>query len=76
MTLEDKAGMMMHGTARSAGPGGGVGFGTGYDTGVAIGDGYIYTQTTAPWPTGNSATFDGAFSTANPTGASQPSTGR
>lgn len=36
MTLEDKAGMMMHGTARSAGPGGGIGFGTGYDT-VAIG---------------------------------------
>jgi beta-glucosidase len=32
MTLEEKAGMMMHGTARSAGSGGGVGFGTGYDT--------------------------------------------
>jgi beta-glucosidase len=32
MTLEEKAGMMMHGTARSAGPGGAVGFGTGYDT--------------------------------------------
>jgi len=32
MTLQEKAGMMMHGTARSAGPGGGVGFGTGYDT--------------------------------------------
>ena len=36
MTLEDKAGMMMHGTARSAGPGGGIGFGTGYDS-AAIG---------------------------------------
>lgn len=36
MTLEEKAGMMMHGTARSAGPGGGIGFGTGYDT-AAIG---------------------------------------
>jgi beta-glucosidase len=32
MTLEDKAGMMMHGTARSQGPMGGIGFGTGYDT--------------------------------------------
>lgn len=32
MTLEDKAGMMMHGTARSPGPAGGIGFGTGYDT--------------------------------------------
>jgi beta-glucosidase len=32
MTLEDKAGMMMHGTARSAGAGGGIGFGTGYDS--------------------------------------------
>jgi beta-glucosidase len=32
MTLEEKAGMMMHGTARSAGPGGGIGFGTGYDS--------------------------------------------
>src|SRR4051794_23984092 len=36
MTLEEKAGMMMHGTARSAGAGGAVGFGTGYDT-AAIG---------------------------------------
>jgi beta-glucosidase len=36
MMLEEKAGMMMHGTARSAGPGGGIGFGTGYDT-AAIG---------------------------------------
>ena len=32
MTLEDKAGMMMHGTARSPGATGGIGFGTGYDT--------------------------------------------
>ena len=32
MTLEEKAGAMMHGTARSAGPMGGVGAGTGYDT--------------------------------------------
>jgi beta-glucosidase len=32
MTLEEKAGMMMHGTARSAGPVGGPGVGTGYDT--------------------------------------------
>jgi beta-glucosidase len=32
MTLEEKAGMMMHGTARSAGSGGAIGFGTGYDT--------------------------------------------
>lgn len=32
MTLEDKAGMMMHGTARSVGPLGAVGFGGGYDT--------------------------------------------
>jgi len=32
MTLEDKAGLMMHGTARSAGAGGGIGFGTGYDS--------------------------------------------
>ena len=32
MTLEEKAGMMMHGTARSAGPAGGAGVGTGYDT--------------------------------------------
>jgi beta-glucosidase len=36
MTLEEKAGMMMHGTARSAGPGGAIGFGTGYDS-AAIG---------------------------------------
>jgi beta-glucosidase len=36
MTLEDKAGMMMHGTARSSGPGGAIGFGSGYDT-AAIG---------------------------------------
>ena len=36
MTLEEKAGMMMHGTARSAGPVGGAGVGTGYDT-VATG---------------------------------------
>src|ERR1700730_2584307 len=34
MTLEEKAGMMMHGTARSAGPGGAIGFGSGYDTGA------------------------------------------
>jgi beta-glucosidase len=32
MTLEEKAGMMMHGTARSAGQGGAIGFRTGYDT--------------------------------------------
>jgi len=32
MTLEEKAGMMMHGTARSSGPMGMVGAGTGYDT--------------------------------------------
>jgi len=32
MTLEEKAGMMMHGTARSGGPLGMVGSGTGYDT--------------------------------------------
>lgn len=32
MTLEEKAGMMMHGTARSGGPLGMVGVGTGYDT--------------------------------------------
>ena len=32
MTLEEKAGMMMHGTARSSGPLGMVGAGTGYDT--------------------------------------------
>jgi beta-glucosidase len=32
MSLEDKAGMMMHGTARSAGQGGGIGLGTGYDS--------------------------------------------
>jgi beta-glucosidase len=32
MTLDDKAGMMMHGTARSAGAGGAIGFGTGYDS--------------------------------------------
>src|SRR6185503_14098287 len=32
MTLEEKAGAMMHGTARSAGPMGRVGIGTGYDT--------------------------------------------
>src|SRR6188474_1739795 len=31
MTLEEKAGMMMHGTARSAGPLGVAGVGTGYD---------------------------------------------
>ena len=36
MTLEEKAGMMMHGTARSSGPLGMVGAGTGYDT-AAIG---------------------------------------
>jgi len=36
MTLEEKAGMMMHGTARSAGPMGIVGTGTGYDL-AAIG---------------------------------------
>ena len=36
MTLDDKAGMMMHGTARSSGPGGGMGSQTGYDT-AAIG---------------------------------------
>jgi beta-glucosidase len=32
MTLEEKAGAMMHGTARTAGPMGGAGVGTGYDT--------------------------------------------
>jgi beta-glucosidase len=32
MTLEEKVGMMMHGTARSAGPAGIAGVGTGYDT--------------------------------------------
>ena len=32
MTLEEKAGAMMHGTARSGGPTGGVGFGGQYDT--------------------------------------------
>src|SRR5450759_5486886 len=31
MTLEEKAGMMMHGTARSTGPAGVAGVGTGYD---------------------------------------------
>jgi len=31
MTLEEKAGMMMHGTARSVGPVGGAGVGTSYD---------------------------------------------
>src|SRR4051794_2228126 len=35
MTLEEKAGMMMHGTARSVGPGGVAGVGTGYDTAAA-----------------------------------------
>jgi beta-glucosidase len=34
MTLEEKAGMMMHGTARSVGPGGMIGTGTAYDTGA------------------------------------------
>ena len=32
MTLEEKAGAMMHGTVRSSGPMGAVGMGTGYDT--------------------------------------------
>ena len=32
MTLEEKAGAIMHGTARSVGPMGRVGVGTGYDT--------------------------------------------
>jgi beta-glucosidase len=32
MTLEEKAGVMMHGTARTGGPTGGVGFGQAYDT--------------------------------------------
>jgi beta-glucosidase len=32
MSLEEKAGLMMHGTARSLGPAGGAGVGTGYDT--------------------------------------------
>lgn len=32
MTLEEKAGMMMHGTARSSGPAGGAGVGIAYDT--------------------------------------------
>ncbi len=32
MTLEEKAGAMMHGTARTGGATGGVGFGAGYDT--------------------------------------------
>jgi beta-glucosidase len=35
MTLEEKAGMMMHGTARSAGPAGIAGVGAGYDTAAA-----------------------------------------
>jgi len=34
MTLEEKAGMMMHGTARSAGPARGAGVGTSYDVGA------------------------------------------
>lgn len=32
MTLDEKAGTMMHGTARTGGPMGAVGFGSGYDT--------------------------------------------
>ena len=32
MTLEEKAGAMMHGTARSGGPMGAIGVGSGYDT--------------------------------------------
>src|SRR5438046_10107096 len=32
MTLEEKAGTMMHGTVRSTGPSGGVGMGAAYDT--------------------------------------------
>jgi len=32
MTLEEKAGTMMHGTVRSTGPAGGVGMGSAYDT--------------------------------------------
>jgi len=32
MTLEEKAGVMMHGTARTGGPTGGVGLGQAYDT--------------------------------------------
>src|SRR5687768_7056807 len=32
MTLEEKAGAMMHGTARSSGPMGGAGVGAGYDS--------------------------------------------
>src|SRR6266850_3816975 len=32
MTLEEKAGAMMHGTLRSSGPTGSVGFGAAYDT--------------------------------------------
>jgi beta-glucosidase len=32
MTLEEKAGAMMHGTARAGGPAGGAGVGAGYDT--------------------------------------------
>ena len=32
MTLEEKAGVMMHGTARTTGPTGGIGFGGQYDT--------------------------------------------
>ncbi|PYO91509.1 MAG: beta-glucosidase, partial [Gemmatimonadetes bacterium] len=32
MTLEEKAGTMMHGTVRSTGPQGGVGMGVAYDT--------------------------------------------
>src|SRR5437773_9597255 len=32
MTLEEKAGTMMHGTVRSTGPSGGVGMGAEYDT--------------------------------------------
>ena len=37
MTLEEKAGAMMHGTARSGGPMGGAGVGTGYDSSANVG---------------------------------------
>jgi hypothetical protein len=41
-----------------------------------VNDGYIYTTTTAPWPgNGESATFDAAFSSTQPAGASQPGMG-
>ena len=44
MTLEEKAGTMMHGTARAVGPMGGAGVGTAYDTAAnraLIGESYV-----------------------------------